>query len=283
MEPVAQKLALLQAAFARLQKVVLAYSGGVDSALLLQVGNDVLGENLLAVTADSPSLPRAELRYAGEFARALAANHLVMQTDEMSQAGYSENPVNRCYFCKFELYSKLKQVAHTHGFRYIANGTNLDDLGDYRPGLTAASEFEVVSPLSEAGFRKEDVRALARHLGLKVWDKPAAPCLASRLPYGSAVTTDKLAMVEEAESFLRSLNLRQIRVRHFGVKARVETEAADFPTVQRNYQRITAKLTSLGWQEVEWGGFRSGALNEDLGAAENGVHVRDVSASSEGG
>ena len=264
MDDLTAKYEQLKAVLGRLDSLIVAYSGGVDSALLLRVAYEVLGSKVLAVTADSPSVPRREIAEARRIAQTIGARHLIMPTEEIQNSRYTANPANRCYFCKSELYSKLAEIASREKIRYVANGTNLDDLGDYRPGLQAAAEYQVVSPLKEAGLNKADVRELAKRLHLEIWDKPASPCLASRIPYGRAVTRQKLAVVEAAEEYLRGLDIRDLRVRHFGKKARIETRASDFAVIRQNYEHIVKKLNDLGFEEIELTEFRSGALNSAL-------------------
>ncbi|HEX9652382.1 MAG TPA: ATP-dependent sacrificial sulfur transferase LarE, partial [bacterium] len=217
-----------------------------------------------AVTADSPSVPRREIDEAQRIAQSFGARHKIIQTDELQDANYAKNPANRCYFCKTELYSKLSELAKAEGVRFVANGTNVDDLGDYRPGLLAASEYQVISPLQEAGFTKNDVRQLARLLQLEIWDKPASPCLSSRIPYGSAVTPAKLAMIEAAEDCLRSFNIRELRVRHFGDTARIEANPADLHVIRQNLELISGRFKQIGFAEIDLAEFRSGALNASL-------------------
>ncbi len=244
--------------------LVVAFSGGVDSALVLKAAYMCLGARVLAVTADSPSVARAELQIAREIARDIGARHTVIETHEMENANYASNPVNRCYFCKSELYSRLLEVARQENIAYIANGTNLDDVQDYRPGLQAADEFRVVSPLKQAGLTKQDVRDLARKWGLRVWDKPATPCLSSRVPYGSAVTRQKLSMIEQAESYLKQLNIRELRVRHFGESARIEVNRGDFQLLADNLDKIERRFRDIGFASTQVAEFRSGALNHDV-------------------
>lgn len=244
--------------------LIVAYSGGVDSALVVKVARDVLGARCLAVTANSPSVPRRELEEARRIAKSIGVRHEIIATGELENPNYIANPANRCYFCKSELYSSLSAIAKREGIRFVANGTNLDDLGDYRPGLQAANEYQIISPLKEAGVTKADVRELAQKLGLEIWDKPASPCLSSRVPYGSEVTPEKLAMIERAEDYLRSFGIRELRVRHFGKKARIETNAFDSPVVRQNLGLIEEKFKQIGFEEIELAEFRSGTLNEIL-------------------
>lgn len=244
-----------------LESLIVAFSGGVDSGLLLKVACEVLGERVLAVTSDSPALPRMELSESKRVANGMGARHLVIPTYETKNEDYIRNPLNRCYFCKFELYSTLFQIAKREHIKHIANGTNLDDLGDYRPGLQAASEFKVISPLKDAGLSKNEVRFLARHLGLDICDKPATPCLASRIPYGIRVTPEKLAMIEKAEQFLKELEVKELRVRHFGKLARIETNASDFPVIHENMDLISSRFKEIGFDDIQINEFRSGALN----------------------
>jgi uncharacterized protein len=264
MDELTVKYEKLKSLLARLESLIVAYSGGVDSALLLKVAHEVLGSKVLAVTADSPSVPRREIAEARRSAQTIGARHLVLATEEIQNNNYAANPANRCYFCKSELYSRLAEIARREEIRYIANGTNVDDLGDYRPGLQAAAEYQVVSPLKEAGFTKADVRELAKRLHLEIWDKPASPCLASRIPYGQEVTPQKLATVESAEEYLRGLGIRELRVRHFGNKARIETRKHDFRIIEQNYNQIVQKFKAIGFEEIELAEFKSGGLNAVL-------------------
>ena len=241
--------------------LLIAFSGGLDSALLVKVCHDVLGDRMLAVTADSPSVPRRELEEAKKFCREIGARLRIIRTHETEDENYARNPADRCYFCKSELYSRLDEIADQENIRFIANGTNVDDLGDYRPGLKAADERRIKSPLRDAGLTKNDIRELARRLGLEIWDKPASPCLASRIPYGSEVTPEKLAQVERAEEFLRGLGIRELRVRHFGHKARIETHRIDFDVINQNLIAIRDRFRKIGFKEIEWQEFKSGALN----------------------
>ncbi|NOZ27837.1 MAG: ATP-dependent sacrificial sulfur transferase LarE [Chloroflexi bacterium] len=247
-------------------RVIVAFSAGVDSTLVLKVAHDRLGDNALGVTAVSPSLPQAELEEAIELARLIGARHRLLETDEMSDPNYAANPFNRCYFCKTELYEELLELAEREGYRYILNGANLDDVGDYRPGEEAAREHNVRSPLREAGLTKAHVRALARELGLPNWNKPAMACLSSRLPYGTRITREVLSQVEQAEQYLRSLGFRQLRVRHHGDLARIEVERPDLPRLIELGEEIGRELKRIGYTYVtaDLIGFRSGSMNESM-------------------
>ncbi|HSE83568.1 MAG TPA: ATP-dependent sacrificial sulfur transferase LarE [Thermodesulfobacteriota bacterium] len=264
MENLGQKYKKLRVLLKEQGPLIVAFSGGVDSALLLKVAYDVLGDRVLAVTADTPSLPRKELEEAKRIAKIIGVRHLIISTEETRNENYLKNPANRCYFCKSELYSRLLKVANEENIRSVANGTNLDDLRDYRPGLQAAQEYKIISPLRDAGLTKTDIRALAQKLNLAVWDKPANPCLSSRIPYGSEVTLKKLSMIEEAEDFIKGLDIKEIRVRHFGKKARIEVNKSDFETISKNFSRIVDRFKTIGFDNIELKEFRSGSLNSAL-------------------
>lgn len=257
----AQKYEKLQAEIKKLDSAIVAFSGGVDSTLVLKVAYDILGKKVVAVTADSPSLPRKELEETKKIAKEIGARHLVINTQEAENENYLKNPGNRCYYCKTELYAKLKNISKKLGIKNILNGTNLDDLNDYRPGLQAADENKVISPLKDAEFIKNDVRELARHLNLKAWDKPSAPCLSSRIPYGQEITLKKLAMVEEAENLLKDFGIRNLRVRHFGKIARIEVNESDKSVIGDNSGLIEKKFNEIGFDKIIISNFRSGNLN----------------------
>lgn len=261
-----QKLTRLQAILHALGGVVIAMSGGVDSVLLAKVAHETLGARALAVTADSPSLPRRELRQATELARLAGIAHLVITTHEVEDPRYAANPSNRCYFCKTELFAQLGALAAERGLGWVAYGENLDDLGDHRPGAQAALERGVCAPLKEAGLTKADIRALARHFGLPVWDKPAFACLGSRVPYGTAITPQKLAQVEAAEEVLWAIGLRQYRVRHHGDLARIEVEPGDMPLLVANATAVVRAIrAAAGFRHVtlDLAGYRRGSMNEE--------------------
>ena len=255
------KLENLKNEIKKIDSAIVAFSGGVDSALVLKVAYDILGSNAVAATADSPSLPRRELEETKKIAEEIGARHLIISTAETENENYLKNPGNRCYFCKSELYSKLKEVSLQLGIKNILNGTNLDDLGDYRPGLKAADEYRVISPLKDAGFTKNDVRELAKELSLKAWDKPSSPCLSSRVPYGQEITMKKLKMIEDAENFLKDFGIKELRVRHFGRTARIEANEEDKITINNNLEAIHKKFNDIGFEEIMISNFKSGNLN----------------------
>jgi uncharacterized protein len=247
--------------------VVVAFSAGADSTLVAKVAADELGERALAVTSASASLAERELREGLEYAERLGIRHRVVYTDELANPDYLANPTNRCYHCKTELYTHLEELAARESYRHVANGLNLDDLGDYRPGLQAAREHGVRAPLQEAGLTKADVRAISKLLDVPTWDKPAMACLSSRVPYGEEITPEKLGQIDRAEQFLRNLGYRQLRVRHHGQVARIELPAEEMPDfLAAHAQAATEHLKSLGFLYValDLQGFRSGSLNEAL-------------------
>jgi uncharacterized protein len=244
-----------------------AYSGGVDSAVVAKAAAVALGERAVAVTGVSASLASGELEIAEEVAQQIGIRHVVVHTDELSQAGYTRNAPDRCYHCKTELYTQLERMLRDLGVASIINGANADDLGDYRPGMQAASEHHIHSPLAECGITKAEVRQLAAEWGLPVWDKPATPCLSSRIAYGEEVTPDRLAMIDQAEQFLRASGLGNLRVRyHRGDLARIEVPYEDVPRLCDPTFRgqLTDEFRRLGFKFVtlDLEGFRSGSLNQ---------------------
>tara|TARA_Y100000590_G_scaffold247154_1_gene277734 strand:- start:1467 stop:2303 length:837 start_codon:yes stop_codon:yes gene_type:complete len=250
------------------QSLIVAYSGGVDSAFLTAISHMIPGLKILAVTADSPSLFNDDLEYAKKLAREFHWNHIVIKTQEMNNASYVSNDAKRCFYCKTELYNHLGSIAKKHDFKYIANGANLDDLSDYRPGMKAAKNYNVVSPLVESGFNKNDIRVASRNLNLSTWDKPAQPCLASRIPYGTPVSIKYLNMIGFAEKKIRDLGFPVVRVRHFGDLAKIEIPTSDFirfnsPIMKEGISKI---IKDVGFKKMELDaeGYRSGSLNKKI-------------------
>lgn len=265
-EAVRAGLARLEAAIARHPSALVAYSGGVDSALVAVVAHRVLGARAVAVTAHSPSMPPRERTAAADFAAAIGFAHRAVSTAEMANPSYTSNPANRCYFCKDELFSTLGALAKAEGFAVLLDGFNADDRKDYRPGHQAAQEHATASPLAEAELGKSLVRGIAQHLGLAVWDKPAAPCLASRIPYGTPVTEEALTRIDAAEIVLAGLGFTAARVRHHGDLARVEVVPAELEEAFRQRAAIAAGLKGAGYLFValDLEGYRMGSLNAAL-------------------
>ena len=240
---------------------VVAFSGGVDSTLVLRIAHDELGARAIGVTALSESLPEGELEDAQQLAAAIGAGHVVLRTFETQDPNYLANPANRCYFCKTEMYERIGEFAQRANVKTILDGLNLDDLNDRRPGRAAAIERGVISPLLDAGLNKAEVRELSRELGLPTWDKPALACLSSRIPHGTPITLQSLSQVDRAESYLRKLGVGQVRVRHHGNLARIEVEPQDFSLLYAHEQEIETRLGQLGFGRVEIDpeGYRTGS------------------------
>jgi len=265
-EEIAGKYAALKAQLARYESVIVAFSGGIDSSLVAYVAAEVLQDRALAVTSGSKSLKRSDLSLTLELATRWGMQHEVIVTDELSKADYRANPVNRCFHCKTSLYDALTGICTQRGFQIIVNGTNCDDLGDHRPGLIAAENYQVVSPLVDCGFHKSDIRELASALGLENADKPQAACLSSRFPYGSPIDEQRLNQVEQAENVLAELGFTQFRVRHHESVARLELLPQEFARAIEIHNTLQARIRDCGYQYValDLGGFRSGSLNEGM-------------------
>ncbi len=265
---IAEKYQALKQNIAQYDSVIVAFSGGVDSSLVAYVAGQVLGKKALAVTSASASLKRADLALAERLADDWGISHQVIVTDELSKPEYRANPTDRCFHCKTSLYTYLDEMAQDTENQIVLNGTNLDDLGDHRPGLVAADNFEVRSPLVETGFHKTDIRELAHALELENADKPQAACLSSRFPYGTHITLELLAQVEAAEEVLADLGFSQFRVRHHGEVARLEVSADELQHAVKQHEELQRRIQATGYHYValDLGGFRSGSLNENLDA-----------------
>ncbi|MCO5244765.1 MAG: ATP-dependent sacrificial sulfur transferase LarE [Anaerolineae bacterium] len=262
-----EKLTTLRRLVRECNSALVAYSGGVDSALVMVVAHQELGDRALACIGVSPSYPTREMRAAIDLAEQLGVPYRLIDTEEHLDPSYTANPVDRCYFCKTELHDQLQAVAQAEGWQAVLDGNNASDVGDFRPGMTAAREHNVRSPLLQAGITKDEVRALARHLDLPVWDKPAMACLSSRVPHGVAITPALLRQIEAAEDCLVALGFDQFRVRHHDEIARIELPVEDLPRAASLHGEITAGVQAAGYRYVtlDLAGFRSGSLNGSTG------------------
>lgn len=271
-----KKLDNLKAIISNTGGAVVAFSGGVDSTFLLKVAHDVLGDKVLAVTANSETYPKRELEEAKAFAKSLGIRHIIIETLELEIAGFADNPPDRCFYCKHELFSKLTEIAKVNGLEVVFDGSNYDDRNDHRPGMRAAKELGVVSPLKEAQMTKDDIRELSKEFGLSTWNKPSFACLSSRFPYGTKITPEKLAVIGEAEDFIRDLGFIELRVRHHGDIARIEIGKADLGRIVTFADQISDKLKSLGFLYVtlELSGYKTGSMNYTLTEEEKSVENR---------
>ena len=252
----------------KMERVVIAFSGGVDSTFLLKAASQSDLSDILAVTGQSESLPEEELAFAKEIASSLKVKHKIIVTEELMDSNYAENPPDRCYYCKNELFRKLSGIASNENYLYVLDGTNADDANDWRPGRRAADENGVMSPLLDAGLDKEEIREISRNLGLPTWKKPATPCLSSRFPYGERITVEGLRREERAEAFIRSFGIKELRVRSHSNVARIEVHPVEFTKLTQDTARekIADFFRSLGYEYVtlDLQGFRSGSSNEIL-------------------
>ncbi len=251
-----------------MESCIVAFSGGVDSSYLALIAHQELQPNAVAVTAESPSYPSHQREITLDLVKRYNFRHEFIASQEMEDSNYVENPSNRCYFCKHELYSRLQELARMRGFRYVIDGNNVDDTSDYRPGRQAGRELDIRSPLIEAGLNKAEIRELSRRQGLPTWDQPASACLSSRIPYGSPVTREKLRMIDQGEQMMRTLGFSQTRVRHHGDIARIEIAREEMPKALNIdvFDRLSSEFRKIGFRfvAIDLDGYRTGALNAIL-------------------
>jgi len=271
-----EKFQILKDNMKKRGSAAIAFSGGVDSTFLVKVAHEILQDRMIAVTATSSTYPERELKEAIKYAKDMGVKHLIISSEELDIEGFASNPTNRCYYCKKELFSKINAIAKENGVKYVFDGSNIDDDGDFRPGMQAARELEVISPLKEAKLTKDDIRELSKELGLPTWNKPAFACLSSRFPYGNEITAPKLKMVDEAEQFLLDMGIRQVRVRHHGEIARIEVAPEERVQFFDNevMDRIGERFKQIGFTYVTLDilGYRTGSMNEVLTAEEKNLN-----------
>ncbi len=260
------KLQNLKRILKDMNQVLIAFSGGVDSTFLLKVAHNVLGNNVIAVTASSETYPKSELKEAKRLAKKIGVRHIIIDSEETNIKEFKNNPTNRCYYCKKELFSKLREIAKKNGIKYILDASNYDDINDFRPGMKAAEELNVKSPLKEARLTKNEIRLLSKNVGLDTWNKPSFACLASRFPYGNKITKEKLMVIDKAESYLRKLGIGQLRIRYHNNIARIEVDKKDFSVLLKNSDKINNQLKKSGFDYItlDLGGYRTGSMNEIL-------------------
>jgi len=259
------KLEQMKILLQKMGAVLIAYSGGVDSTILLKVAHDVLGEKVLAVTAKSPLYPTSELEAAKTMAKKLGVRHLIIDSDELNIPNFADNPRNRCYLCKRELFGRLTQIAREEGLNYILDGSNASDTEDFRPGREARKEFGVRSILEEVRLTKDEIRKVSKMMGLPTYNKPSAACLASRFPYGKQITYEALKIVESAEEYIKGLGISQVRVRHYGNYCRIEVPKQEMHILLKMQDEVVDKLKKFGYTYVtlDLEGYRTGSMNED--------------------